>query len=99
MFVPLAIHGRHSAEQEAYLDKLFLDILDDLTMKGHTVNSKSGSSYAPTAFSNHPLADGVTKTTFKATMKRLKLKNEDYNTAKLQLSDGSEKNRYIIENI
>ena len=71
VFVPFAMHGRHSAEQEAYLDKLFLDILDDLTMKGHTVNSKSGSNYAPTKFSNHPLANGITKNAFKLSMKRL----------------------------
>ena len=53
-------------------------------MKGLTVNSKSGANYAPKKFASHPLAEGVTKNAFTATMERLMKKNEiqDYNTAR-----------------
>ncbi len=84
VFTPVAAHSLPNTNREAYLDKLFLEILDDLTTKGLTVNSVSGSNYAPRKFANHPMANGVTRPAFKETMDRLMGKGEiqDYNTAR-----------------
>ena len=71
VFVPKAAYSKFDAEQGAYVDRIFLAILDDLSTKGLTVNSRSGLNYAPTKFSNHPLSDGITKNAFRASMQRM----------------------------
>ena len=63
--------GVEVSRHETIVEDLFLKLLEDFTMKGIGVNSRSGSSYAPTKFSNHPDAQGVTRAAFKGAMARL----------------------------
>lgn len=63
--------GVEVSRHETIVEDLFLKLLEDFTMNGIGVNSRSGSSYAPSKFSKHPDAQGVTKAAFKNAMDRL----------------------------
>jgi len=65
-----------SSSQHSKVDKIFMDILDDVTLKGIRVNAHSGSRYAPTYFAAHPLSEGITKRAFLSAMKRLELSGQ-----------------------
>lgn len=61
----------HDRSLHAKANEVFLDILDDLSMKGIHVNANSGPNYAPKRFADHTFSGGITKKAFRGAMHRL----------------------------
>jgi hypothetical protein len=62
-------HAARDAAAKA--GQVFLALLSLILSQGRTVSDKSGANYAPSVFSKHPDAEGVTKGQFGKAMERL----------------------------
>ncbi|MDA9990414.1 AAA family ATPase [Paracoccaceae bacterium] len=55
----------------AMAKRVFLELLRKYTEQGRTVNANGGSNYAPKAFAEDPLSEGITKNGFRTAMRSL----------------------------
>ena len=60
----------------AKAERVFLKILTCLTQQGRYVSHKTGPTYAPAVFANHPEAEGVSKRAFSTAMETLFAQNK-----------------------
>ena len=70
-FIADGISASFANQSDQVVEDIFLEILDDQTMKGIRLNANSGSNYAPAIFATHPLANGITKPAFLKAMRNL----------------------------
>lgn len=75
-FITNSASSQHEHSSHAKTDEVFLNILDDLSVKGIQVNANSGPNYAPARFEAHSLAGGITKRAFRNAMRRLEEANK-----------------------
>jgi RecA-family ATPase len=59
------------AAANAKAEKVFLEILDDLTAQGRYVSANPSSTYAPSQFAKHPKAKGMAKKALAGAMEAL----------------------------
>lgn len=57
--------------RKAKAQRVFRELLEELTAKGWHLNPSGGSNYAPRVFAEHPDSEGVTKKAFTAAMHEL----------------------------
>jgi len=55
----------------AKAERVFLELLDEITAQGRRVNAAGGTHYAPKVFADHPSSEGVNKRAFRAAMETL----------------------------
>jgi RecA-family ATPase len=65
------VTGLDRLARSAKAERVFLSLLRMVNEQGQTVNSNAGAYYAPKFFADHPKAEGVTKSAFKAAMQTL----------------------------
>lgn len=65
------LSGLDRVANNAKAERVFLKLLGVLSAQGRRVNSGGGQTYAPTVFSRHPEAEGVTKKAFGSAMETL----------------------------
>ncbi len=56
---------------ESHVDDVFLKLLQQFERQRRTVTDKTGTSFAPKVFANHPSNEGIASKAFTHAMKRL----------------------------